>query len=195
MDLQGKKYVAIDAECLRDVKPPFSFDRSEYLGNAVTCTYTNDGEFKDWIGNESIAQFMNYILQFDYIIGYNTISFDYPLWGGALLGAEHPNARKIFLNATKGKTIDLAKDVYDKFKQRIKLQNISVPTLGDAKEMDGGFAPEQWRNGACFEVIEYCRGDVRRTLDLFFLAATGEELKLKSYSGDIKTFKLEPKIR
>lgn len=192
---QGKKILTIDAECLRDVKPPYSFDKSEFLGNAVTCTLTNDGEYKDWIGDQSIFAMWKYMIQFDIIVGYNTINFDYPLWGGSILGAEHLEAKKFFEKSFKGKTVDLCVDFFDALGTRVGLNSVSIPTLGDAKEMDGGFAPQHWRAGRCFEVIEYCRGDVRRTYDLFLKASAGEKLKHKKKDGNIIEFSCMPKIR
>jgi hypothetical protein len=195
MDLTGKKIVAIDAECLRDVSPPFTFGASQFLGNAVTCSVTNDGEYKDWVGDGSIFAFYKYLINFDIIVGYNTIGFDYPLWGGSMLGPEHMQARKIFENSFKGKTVDLCVDFQAALGVRTSLAKVSVPTLGDHKELDGGFAPQHWRNGKCMEVINYCRGDVRRTMQLFILAANGEDLKVATKDGEIRTFKCEPKIR
>jgi hypothetical protein len=195
MDLTGKKIVAIDAECLRDVSPPFTFGASQFLGNSVTCSVTNTGEVKDWILDGSIFSFYKYLMGFDLIVGFNTINFDYPLWGGSMLGPEHIEARKIFEKSFKGKTVDLCLDFHETLGVRTRLQAVAVPTLGDAKEMDGGFAPEHWRNGRCMEVIEYCRGDVRRTMGLFVIAAAGEALKVETKDGQIREFKCEPKIR
>lgn len=195
IDLATMTHVTIDAECLRDVKHPYSFSQAEHLGNAVTCSISNEGEYKDWVGDGSITAFWSYIMQFDLIIGYNTIGFDYPLWGGSMWGPEHSNAKTFFEKSTKGKTVDLAKDFSEHFKHRVKLNNVSVPTLGDAKEMDGGHAPYHWRNGRCLEVIEYCRGDVRRTQELFLKAVRGEDLSLLTKTNDIRTFSVSPKIR
>ena len=44
------------------------------------------------------------------------------------------------------------------------------------------------------EVLEYCRGDRRRTKDLFVKAVNGEELKVETNSG-IKTFKCKVTLR
>ena len=195
MDLTGKKIVAIDAECLRDVSPPFTFGASQFLGNAVTCSVTNEGEYKDWVGDGSIFAFYKYLINFDIIVGYNTIGFDYPLWGGSMLGAEHMQARKIFENSFKGKTVDLCVDFQAALGVRTSMKNVAGPTLGDHKEMEGGFAPQHWRNGKCMEVIEYCRGDVRRTLALFLLAAEGKPLSVSTKDGQIRQFTCEPKIR
>jgi hypothetical protein len=195
MDLTGKKIVAIDAECLRDVAPPFTFGASQFLGNAVTCSVTHNEEYKDWVGDSSIFAFYKYLLQFDMIVSFNGLGFDYPLWGGSMLGPEHMEARKIFEKTFKGRTVDLCVDFHETLGVRTGLNKVAIPTLGDAKEMDGGFAPQHWRNGRCMEVIEYCRGDVRRTMQLFLKAAAGEELKVTTKDGQIRTFKCEPKLR
>lgn len=195
MNLLEMTHVTVDAECLRDVKHPYSFSQAEFLGNAVTCTLSNDGEYRDWVGDVSIQGFWDYIFKFDLIIGYNTINFDYPLWGGSMWGPEHIQAKTFFGKTLANKTIDLAADFKEHFKHNIRLNDVSTPTLGDAKEMDGGYAPFHWRSGRCLEVIDYCRGDVRRTQDLFVMAAKGEELSLKTKQGDIRKFSCLPKIR
>ena len=150
---EGKRILTIDAECLRDVSPPYSFDKSQFLGNAVTCTLTNEGEYRDWVGDGSIFSMWKYMLGFDIIVGYNTLNFDYPLWGGSMFGAEHLEARKFFEKSFKGKTVDLCLDFHETLGARVKMTQVSVPTLGDNKELEGGFAPQLWRQGKCLEVI------------------------------------------
>ena len=195
LDLTGKKIVAVDAECLRDVSPPFTFGASQFLGNAVTCSVTNTDEYKDWVLDSSIFAFYKYLINFDIIVGFNTVGFDYPLWGGSMLGPEHMEARSIFEKSFKGKTVDLCKDFQETLGVRTSLASVSVPTLGDHKEMQGGFAPQHWRAGRCMEVIEYCRGDVRRTMNLFLKAAAGDDLQVQTKDGQIRNFKCIPKIR
>ena len=193
---EGLKIVSGDAECLHDVTAPFSFGASQFLGNAVTCTLTDQGEFKDWVGDGSIFTMWKYLLQFDIFVTFNGIDFDYPLWGGSILGAEHIEARKFFEKSFKGKTIDLCKDFHEALGVRASLASVSVPTLGDVKELDGGFAPQHWRAGRCMEVIEYCRGDVRRTLGLLQKCMAGEKLKYHDKKNDrIIEFTCIPKLR
>lgn len=192
---EGKRIVTADAECLHDVKPPFTFGASEFLGNAVTCTLTNEGEFKDWVGDGQIFPMWKYLLNFDILLTYNGMGFDYPLWGGSMFGPEHLEARKLFEKSFKGKTIDLCLDFFDALGVRVSLASVSVPTLGDHKEMEGGYAPQHWRAGRCFEVIEYCRGDVRRTYALLEKIMKGEKLKHQKKDGTIIEFTVTPKLR
>lgn len=192
---EGKKIVTADAECFRDVRPPFSFGAAEYLGNAVTCTLTQDGEFKDWIGDQSVFPMWKYLISHDVLLTFNGLNFDYPLWGGSILGAEHLEARKFFEKSFKGRTVDLCLDFFDALGVRVGLNSVAIPTLGDAKEMSGGFAPQHWRNGKCLEVIEYCRGDVRRTYGLLEIIMRGEKLKHQKKDGTIIEFNCVPKLR
>lgn len=193
----SKTRVTIDAECLRDVKSPYSFGASQYLGNAVTCSLSNGKIYKDWVRDESVFAFWKYLTGHDLIVGFNTLNFDYPLWGGSILGPEHIEARSFFEKTLRGKTVDLLKDFQETLGVMVGLEAVAIPTLGNEfkKEMAGGFAPEQWRKGNCFEVVEYCRGDVRRTDMLFELACKGEKLKVQLKDGSVKEFTCTPKVR
>jgi hypothetical protein len=195
MDLLSLSRVTVDAECLRSVKPPMNFNDANYLSNAVTCTVQNGKEVKDWIGDSSIFRLWKYLITHQLVITYNGLGFDYPLWGGALYSPEDNEAKRFFEKSLKGKTVDLCLDFKEALGIRVKLGDVSVPTLGDVKEMNGGFAPDLWRDGKCFEVIEYCRGDIRRTDNLFILAASGKPLKVKLKDGQIREFFCKPKIR
>jgi len=194
-DLMTMSRITADAECLRSVKAPYSFGKSEHLGNAVSCTVSSIDGIKDWIGDQSCFPMMRDMAKHQLVITYNGVNFDYPLWGGAALGYDNPVAKRFFEKALKGKTIDLAKDFQEALGIKVKLTDVSIPTLGDAKEMEGGHAPDHWRAGKCMEVIEYCRGDIRRTEGLFVIAASGGTLKYKTKDGSIKEFKCMPKIR
>ena len=191
----GKSYIVVDAECLRDVKPPFGFNNAEFLGNAVTCSVDHKNDIRDWVGNESILLFWRHLLSYDYIVSFNGLGFDYPLWGGCMLTPENYRARSFFKDSFKGKTIDLCLDFYKALGVRVGLDKVSVPTLGDAKELSGAYAPQLWREGKCFEVIEYCRGDVRRTKDLFEMVLNEQELKVKTKDNQIRSFKSGIEVR
>ncbi len=195
--LLSKTRVSADAECLRDVKAPYSFGASQFLGNACTCTLSNGKIYKDWILDSSIFAFWKYIVGHELVITFNGLNFDYPLWGGSVLGPEHIEARSFFEKTLKGRTVDLLKDFEEALGVKVGLEAVAVPTLGTEfkKEMSGGFAPEQWRNGNCLEVLEYCRGDIRRTDNLFVKAANGEKLKVQLRDGQIREFTCLPKIR
>jgi len=201
MDLLSKNWVGYDSECLRDVKPPYSFKAAEHLGNGVCCTLDSRGDNRDFVGDLSVPALWMFLSQFEVLVTYNGPGFDNPLLGGSMLGPEHPQARDFFNNCFKGRHVDLCKDFAKALGARfVKLEDIAIPTLGDHKEMDGGFAPEQLRKGKYLEVITYCRGDNRRTIDLFIKACKGETLKYikgakANPNGVVKEFTCEPVLR
>jgi len=174
--LQSMTRATFDIECLRDVSKPFGFDNAEFLGIACACTINHEGVYKDFVEDISAFRCFGYLNKHQMIVGYNTIGFDFPLLGGSLLTPENPYSKRYVENSFKGRMVDLAKDFSEALGHRVKLESVSIPTLGDHKEMQGGYAPQHWRNGKCMEVIEYCRGDVRRTDQLLIKAVMGEEL-------------------
>ena len=190
------KFVATDIECERDLGEgtPFDFKDAHYAGIGVACTVDQDGMERDWIDDKCAFRYFGYLNTFPIIMGYNVLGFDFPLIGGSLLGPENQSAPRFVENNFKGRTIDFAADVKEALGHRAKLERISIPTLGDQKEMDGKNAPNRYRMGKVLETIIYCRGDNRRLVSLVIMAVNGQELKYQTDNG-IKTFKVKVKLR
>jgi hypothetical protein len=196
IDLSKKKYVVWDVECREDVDGQRNkFDQSQHLGIAVASTETGDGEIRDWIEDKDAWRLFSYLNQFEVIVSYNGLGFDNPLLGGSMLGEYHLASRGFVGNALKGRQVDLCLDFKEAIGARVRLQNVTIPTLNLAKEMDGGLAPQNWRKGKCLEVITYCRGDVDKTNKLFKLAASGQPLYVLDSQGNKKEFRCQPELR
>lgn len=198
MNLLDKKWVVFDVECDEDVDGKRNqFNMAQHLGVAVACTLTHDGEYRDWIGakNGEAHRLLGYLSTFDVVVGYNLLGFDYPLLGGCVLGEYHLAAPKVVEAKLAGKTVDLCLDFKEAIGQRVSLQNVAVPTLGQSKTMDGGLAPTNWRKGKCLEVISYCRVDLDLTGGLFRKAVAGEPLFVLAKDGAKKQFSCQPKLR
>lgn len=189
-----KHWVVTDIECERDIGEVISFDNPEYAGIGVACTLDQDNFERDWIDDKCVFRYFGYLSQFPIVAGYNVMNFDFPLIGGSLLGPENQSAKRYVNNALKGRIIDFAQDVKKALGHKAKLEKISIPTLGDHKEMEGKNAPNRYRNGKVLETIQYCRGDNRRLQQLVIKAVNGETLKYKTDNG-IKTFKVQVTLR
>ena len=187
-------WVVTDIECERDIGEVLTFDNPEYAGIGVACTLDHEDMERDWIDDKCAFRYFGYLNQFPIIGGYNVINFDFPLLGGSLLGPENQSAKRFVYNNFKGRIIDFAEDCKKALGHKAKLESISIPTLGDHKEMDGKNAPNRYRNGKVLETIQYCRGDNRRLKKLVEMAVNGESLKYKTDNG-IKTFKVQVKLR
>lgn len=196
LDLNGKKFTVLDIECRHNVDGRrFTFAEAHFLGIAVACTLDHTGLFRDWIHDESAPQLVEHLLQQDYVVAFNSLGFDYALLGGSWRGPYDLRAATIIKTILTGKTIDLCADFKETLGTRVSLKNVTVPTLGEDKLMDGGLAPENWRKRSCLEVIQYCRDDVMKTDKLFRKAAAGEKLKVLTKEGQTREFTCIPKVR
>lgn len=189
-----EKFVVTDIECERDIDgKEVTFEKPEFAGIGVACTVDQDGIERDWL-KERVFNYFGYMGQFPLIVGYNLILFDLPIIGGELLGPENQSASRFVYNNYKGRVVDLAQDFKEALGHRCKLENVTIPTLGETKIMDGKNAPNRLRNGKLLETITYCRDDNAKTKKLFLMAVRGEKLQYKTDSG-IKNFTVQPKLR
>lgn len=196
LDLTGKRFASFDIECRENIDGKrFQFREAHFVGIAVACTLSHDGQFRDWVHDESAHLLVEYLLGQDMVVSFNGLGFDYPLLGGSWRGKYDLKAGTIISQILKGKTVDLCKDFHEALGTRVSLKNVTIPTLGEDKLMDGGLAPERWRKRECLEVIQYCRDDVAKTDKLFRIAAAGEPLKVMTKEGAIREFKCTPKLR
>ena len=196
LDLVSKRFVTLDIECKENIDGKrFTFSESHFAGIAVACTVDQDGRYKDWIHDESAHLLVEYLLSHDYVVGYNTLGFDYPLLGGSWRGKYDLKSPSIIKTILTGKTIDICADFKETLGTRVSLKHVAVPTLGEDKLMEGSLAPERWRKREALEVITYCRDDVKKTDALFKMACRGEKLKVLTKEGQVREFTCTPKLR
>ena len=113
----------------------------------------------------------------DFLIGFNSDSFDIPL-----LNRYYPG------DLAHVASLDLLSEVQKVLGRRIRLQSLAEATLGRGKSGDGLKAGEWWREGKKELVHKYCIEDVRLTRELYDYAITHGKLKYKDLreNRDIK---------
>ncbi len=104
----------------------------------------------------------------DFLIGFNSDSFDIPL-----LNRYYPG------DLTHMVSLDLLTEVQKVLGRRIRLQSLAEATLGRGKSGDGLKAGEWWREGKHDLVRQYCIEDVRLTRELYDYAMKNGKLKYK----------------
>lgn len=131
------------------------------IHDSLTDTYTS-------YAKEELPQLWPILENADFLIGFNSDSFDIPL-----LNRYYPG------DLTHMTSLDLLSEVQKVLGRRIRLQSLAEATLGRGKSGDGLKAGEWWREGKKDLVREYCIEDVRLTRELYDYAITHGKLKYK----------------
>ena len=131
------------------------------IHDSLTDTYSS-------YAKEELPQLWPILENADFLIGFNSDSFDIPL-----LNRYYPG------DLTHVTSLDLLSEVQKVLGRRIRLQSLAEATLGRGKSGDGLKAGEWWREGKKDLVREYCIEDVRLTRELYDYAIKHGKLKYK----------------
>jgi DEAD/DEAH box helicase domain-containing protein len=131
------------------------------IHDSLTDTYTS-------YSREELPRLWPILEHADFLIGFNSDSFDIPL-----LNRYYPG------DLTHLVSLDLLSEVQKVLGRRIRLQSLAEATLGRGKSGDGLKAGVWWREGKHDLVREYCVEDVRLTRELYDYAVKHGKLKYK----------------
>ncbi|MFA5996374.1 MAG: ribonuclease H-like domain-containing protein [Candidatus Paceibacterota bacterium] len=131
------------------------------IHDSLTDTYSS-------YSREELPQLWPILEHADFLIGFNSDSFDIPL-----LNRYYPG------DLSHIPSLDLLVEVQKALGRRIRLQSLAEATLGRGKSGDGLKAGEWWREGKKDLVREYCIEDVRLTRELYDYAMKHGKLKYK----------------
>lgn len=110
----------------------------------------------------------------DVLIGYNSNHFDIPL-----LNKYYPG------DLTRIKSIDILGAIKQTLGRRLRLDSVSLATLGIKKSGYGLQVIDWWKNGEIQKIRDYCLQDVKITKELYDYALAHGSLKYKDW-GDIR---------
>jgi len=171
------RYGVLDIETRYSAQDVGGWNRADRMGVSIACLYdSEDGSMHDY-EQDQMDELIKHLQQFDLVIGFNHIKFDY-----AVLGGLHP------FNFRGLPSLDLLVEVNNRLGYRLKLDNIAQATLDVGKSADGLQALEWWKEGRLDLITEYCRQDVEVTRDVylygrehghvFFTNKAGQKVKL-----------------
>ena len=170
--------ITFDIESISDsvVRGHVDVNEQELIVVAIHDSLT--GEYSSY-SKEELPRLWPILEHADFLIGFNSDSFDIPL-----LNRYYPGD---LLHLT---SLDLLSEVQKVLGRRIRLQSLAEATLGRGKSGDGMKAGEWWREGKQDKVREYCIDDVRLTRELYDYAMKHGKLKFKDLR-DIRDIKLD----
>ena len=147
---------------------------------SVGVTYSSKSNEYIAYPEKKVEDLIKQLASADLVIGYNHISFDYPVLEGY-----HP-----FLLADKCISLDLMVSIEEKIGHRIKLESVASATLGAGKTAQGLDAIRWWREGKYREVAEYCCYDVKVTKLVHEFGAKNGYIKYDDKYGNLQSKKI-----
>ncbi len=170
--------ITFDIESISDsvVRGHVDVNEQELIVVAIHDSLTD--EYSSY-SKEELPQLWPILEHADFLIGYNSDSFDIPL-----LNRYYPG------DLTQMHSLDLLVEVQKVLGRRLRLQALAEATLGRGKSGDGMKAGEWWREGKEDLVRKYCIDDVRLTRELYDYAMEHGKLKYKDLR-DLRDIKLD----
>ena len=140
----------------------------------VSCAILYDSKkdsFQEYF-QEDIERLCQDLTQFDLIVGFNIIRFDYKVLSGLS-----------DFDFSSLPTLDILITVHERLGYRLSLDHLAFETLGCKKSADGLMALKWWEQGEIDKIIAYCRQDVQVTKDLYLFGKQNRFLLFKNKAG------------
>lgn len=150
------RYGVLDIETRYSAQEVGGWNRADRMGVSIACLYDSGTDTMHDFEQNQMDELVEHLKQFDTVIGFNHIKFDY-----AVLSGLHPFP----FNSLP--SLDLLIKVHERLGYRLKLDNIAQATLNVGKSADGLMALEWWKQGRLDLITEYCRQDVIVTRDVY----------------------------
>jgi DEAD/DEAH box helicase domain-containing protein len=164
-------YIVYDTEAC-EIADDFKDNGVSYVAYYRSDTDKVDGYFED-----KVAEFKKILQEADYVVGYNTLGYDYPV------------LEKYFqIDWRKLKNVDIFKLILNQHGIYLKLDNIAECTLGKNKIAHGLDAVRFYKEGKLDKLKEYCDMDVLITKQVYdyilqnghvyYYSGTGDKIKI-----------------
>ncbi|WP_022663616.1 DEAD/DEAH box helicase [Desulfospira joergensenii] len=173
-DKKGKdlRYGVLDIETRRSAAEVGGWNRAERMGVSCAVVYDSKSDsFHDYL-QEDMDRLKDHLKEFDLVIGFNIIRFDYKVLSGLSDFDFHSLP-----------TLDILLKVHQVLGYRLSLDHLAQQTLETKKSADGLMALKWWKQGKMDQIIKYCRQDVRVTRDLYRFGKENQFLLFKNKAG------------
>ena len=141
----------------------------------ISCAVLYDSSVDDYLAfmEPEIPRLLDQLQKFDRIVGFNIKRFDYHVLSGY--------TDFDFKNLP---TLDILEEIHKHLGYRLSLNHLANVTLGSEKTGDGLQALKWWKAGKVRELVDYCREDVRLTLELYRFGCEQGYLLFKNKAGN-----------
>jgi len=147
----------LDIETKNSFKDVGSRNNLTLLKVSVAVVYWKPEDKYYFFSEEDMEKLENLLSQAEYIIGFNTISFDLPVLQQYMKN----------LNLLNKKQIDMMVKLEEVLGYKVSLQAVAKATLGTGKISTGLEAIKMWNEKKIEDLKEYCKEDVKLTKDIY----------------------------
>jgi DEAD/DEAH box helicase domain-containing protein len=167
------RYGVFDLETQRSAKEVGGWHRADLMKVSCVVLYDSlDDQYHEYL-EAQIPELIEHLQALDRVIGFNIKRFDYKVLNGYT-----------DFNFTLLPTLDILEEVHGHLGYRLSLDHLARETLGARKSADGLQALEWWKQKRVREILDYCRHDVKITLDLFLYGRDNGYLLFSNKAGD-----------
>lgn len=141
----------------------------------ISCVVVYDSRTDDYrtFYEEDIEELVFFLQEFELVIGFNIIKFDYKVLRG------HSD-----FDFSKLNTLDILIKVHSKLNYRLSLDHLGEHTLGSKKSGSGLDALQWWKEGKIEKIVKYCKKDVELTRDLYVHGRDNKFLLFQNKAGN-----------
>ncbi len=173
-EAKGPRVLVLDIETRRGAAEVGGWNNTHLMGLAVAVVHdSRSGEFRSFF-EEQAGDLLRELAAADLVVGFNLLGFDYKVL------AAYDNG-----TLAKLKTFDMLYDIRRRLGYRLSLGHLAEHTLGTQKTADGLQSLEWVRQGRMDLVEEYCRHDVKITLDLFHHGLQEHWIRFRTKDGTL----------
>ena len=166
------RYGVLDIETRRSAEQVGGWNRAEKMGVSCAILYDSQKDSYQEYFQEDIERLCQDLTQFDLIVGFNIIPFDYKVLSGLS-----------DFNFSSLPTLDILLKIHERLGYRLSLDHLASETLGCQKSADGLMALKWWEQGEIDKIVAYCRQDVQVTKDLYLFGKQNRFLLFKNKAG------------
>lgn len=187
-DLRGKRIAVFDIEIKASIES-LAGGWNDHAGMGISCLCLYDyvtGRYRVF-DDHNIQEAVAMLTTYDWVVGYNTVKFDWKVLAANALPCEQSRLSHDF---------DMLREIWkargldpDRFNGKThggyKLDDVAFETIGMRKSGDGALAPKLYQAGRYAELHDYCLEDVRIERSLFehivehgFVKRNGEQIPI-----------------
>jgi DEAD/DEAH box helicase domain-containing protein len=168
------RFAVLDLETCRSAQEVGGWHKAGEMG--VSCAVLYDsaaGKFLTFTAQE-IPSLIGHLVEFDLIVGFNIIRFDYAV----LSGCSRFDFRSL-------PTLDMLVEIRKRLGYGLSLEHLARETLGERKGGNGLHALKWWKEGRMDLIVEYCTKDVALTRDLYLYGLENGYLLFRNKAGSL----------